>query len=129
MKVGVIGSRSFQDFYRMVAELDALDLSVADVIVSGGCPKGADYLAERYARFRGHQLKILHADWKKLGRGAGLIRNRTLVEYCDFVVVFWDGVSRGTADVIARCLEKGKAFSLIFFKEGEICYKRVPLTK
>jgi hypothetical protein len=123
MKIGVVGSRSFMDFWYMVKELDKLDLSVNDVIVSGGCPQGADYLAERYARYRGHEMKIFRADWKKYGRSAGLKRNDELVEYCDMVVIFWDGSSRGSAYTIARCLEKGKASSIIFFKGSGLCWK------
>jgi hypothetical protein len=116
MKLGVVGSRSFTDFQRMVFELDKLDLSVSDVIVSGGCPKGADSMAESYARLRKLPLKVLYADWKKLGRGAGLIRNRELVKVCDQIVVFWDGVSRGSANVISNCMASGKPVSIVFFK-------------
>ena len=120
MKVGVVGSRSFRDYRRMVEELDALDLSVADEIVSGGCGTGADYLAEQYSRYRKHPLKVFKAEWNKYGKAAGPIRNLELIKYCDRVVVFWDGSSRGSADVIARCLELKKEFSIVFFRQFKL---------
>ena len=127
MKIGVVGSRSFTDFWRMVNELDKLDLSVTDVIVSGGCPKGADYLAERYARYRKHPVKIFPADWNKYGKAAGLKRNLEIIDYCDMVVVFWDGISRGSAHVISNCMAKGKPVNIIFF--SEVRKWKIPQTK
>jgi hypothetical protein len=128
MKVGIVGSRSFMDFQRLSRELDKLNLSVTDEIVSGGCPKGADYLAERYARVRKHPLKVFKADWERYGKSAGVVRNLELVKYCDSVVVFWDGTSRGTANTIARCLELNKPFSIIFFQEMKPCSQNKRMT-
>ena len=129
MKVGVVGSRTFMDFQKLGKELDTLNLSITDEIVSGGCPKGADYLAERYARVRQHPLKVFKADWERYGKSAGVLRNLELVKYCDCVVVFWDGTSRGTANTIARCLELNKSISIVFFREVKTCSQPVRLKR
>ncbi len=116
IKIGVVGSRSFNDYVRLSSVLDALDLSCADVVVSGGCSKGADALAERYAKERGLDLKLFPADWKKYGNVAGIIRNRQLVKFCDFVVLFWDGYSRGTGSTLRICLELKVPFLVVWKK-------------
>ena len=114
VKIGVVGSRSFTDYAKLEKTLDALDLSCADVVVSGGCPQGADALAERYARSRALDLKVFPALWHKYGRSAGIVRNRELVKYCDFVVLFWDGISRGTGSTLRICLELSVRFLVIW---------------
>mgnify|MGYP001025382263 CR=1 FL=1 len=115
-KVGVVGSRSFTDYEYLCGVLDSLDLSVSDMIVSGGCKFGADALAERYAASRGLELKIFYADWQRYGRSAGVIRNRALVKFCDFVVLFWDGHSRGTGSTLRFCLEEKVPFLVVWKK-------------
>ena len=107
-KVVVAGSRSFSDFERLAADLDFL-LSrrlPAVEVVSGGA-RGADALGERYACERGLALRVFPADWVRFGRSAGFRRNAEMAAYADAVVVFWDGVSRGSADMVARARSAG----------------------
>lgn len=72
--------------------LDGLQITE---IISGGA-KGADSLAERYAKERGHKITVYPADWETYGRSAGAIRNELIVLNCDQVIAFWDGKSPGT---------------------------------
>ena len=44
----------------------------------------------------------------RLGRGAGFVRNRAIVEAANVVVAFWDGRSRGTAHTIGLAREAGR---------------------
>lgn len=99
-RVAVIGSRSFSDFRKMSAELDALferlrPLHSSIIMVSGGA-QGADSLAKSYAKVRGIRLIEMMADWRTHGKSAGMIRNRQLIASVHEVVAFWDGVSPGT---------------------------------
>jgi hypothetical protein len=68
-------------------------------IVSGGA-RGVDRLGERYARKRGLPCKVFPAQWAKYGKSAGPIRNAEMAKYTDYGVAVWDGVSRGTANMI-----------------------------
>lgn len=112
-KLIVAGSRYFKDYDRLAQDLDKL-LSARVAageqieIVSGGCPTGADAFAARYARERGYALQLFPANWRRWGKLAGPIRNRHMADYGDALVAFWDGKSRGTADMIknakAACL-------------------------
>lgn len=108
-KLVVAGSRSFADFDRLSADLDYLlsQKSPDDVeIVSGGAA-GADALAERYARSRGLAFRAFPADWRRWGKLAGPIRNRQMADYGSAVVVYWDGRSRGSADMISSASAAG----------------------
>jgi hypothetical protein len=88
VRLAVVGSRTFDDEALLERTLDAFIArhGVPAVLVSGGA-RGADTLAERYAGNHGIPVLILHPDWRKHGRGAGLVRNAD--------VAFWDGSSRG----------------------------------
>lgn len=74
-------------------------------IVSGGA-KGADRLGEIWAKAKGIPLKIFYADWTKYGRRAGPIRNAEMGDYADALIVFWDGKSRGTKNMIDYAKKK-----------------------
>ncbi len=105
MNVGIVGSRTFTDYQKLKDWCDA-NLTPIDVIVSGGA-NGADALGARYAEERGLKTLIFKPDWAKHGRGAGFVRNKTIVDNSDILVACWDGQSRGTANSIKLAQKKG----------------------
>ena len=106
-KVIIAGTRNFTDYAQLCSFADEVLAEAEDVeIVSGGA-SGAAALGERYARERGHGLKIFPAEWKKWGRAAGPIRNAQMADYADALIAFWDGKSAGTRDMIRKAEEKG----------------------
>ncbi len=112
MKVAVIGSRGFADYGLVCETLDAIpELSM---IVSGGA-RGADSLGERYADERGLAKQIHRPDWKRFGRGAGKVRNKTIVDASDLVIAFWDGASAGTKHALDYARQRGKPVRVIRF--------------
>lgn len=113
MKIAVIGSRDFDDYGVLEAFLDGLRPAVGiEVIVSGGA-KGADSLAERYARDRDIPMEVHRPDWKTFGRSAAFIRNRSIVDCSDMVVAFWDGKSLGTQNAVDYAKRKGKKVHVV----------------
>ena len=110
MRIGVVGSRSFDNY-------DLMQKTLADlgptVIVSGGAG-GADKMAARYAQENGLDLIEFKPNWK-LGRHAGLLRNTQIVEASDFVLAFWDGKSTGTQDSVKKALDRGIPYRVILF--------------
>ena len=98
MKIAIVGSRNFLDFDFLKEKIDPF-LNDIDLIVSGGA-KGADSLAEKYAKVNNLTLEIFKPDWKKYGRTAGPIRNKSIIESADIVFAFWDGKSKGTKNSI-----------------------------
>jgi len=52
---------------------------------------------------------VVHlADWEAFGKAAGQIRNQKVVDDCEKLVAFWDGVSPGTKGAISMASKAGK---------------------
>lgn len=109
VSLAVVGSRNFSNYNLLKSELDNLRISK---IISGGA-RGADSLAEVYARKNKIELKVFPADWNRHGRRAGYLRNKEIVEECTHLIAFWDGKSRGTAHSIKSAKERGKLLKVV----------------
>ena len=88
-----------------------------DVIIVSGHAKGADALGERYAQERGLACEQYPADWEKYGRGAGPIRNEQMANVANALIAFWDGQSRGTANMINLAMSKGLKVAVVNYKQ------------
>ena len=106
MKVAIIGSRG-------ISSVD-LDKYITDAteIVSGGA-KGVDSCAAEYATRKGIALTVFLPEYKRYGKGAPILRNRSIVDYSDKVIAFWDGTSKGTLSVIEYAKSIGKPCEVI----------------
>lgn len=113
VRILVTGCRDWTDERAIDHALtEILDKDEPFTIVYGACPTGADELA----RIWGTALDLREvvtlephpADWKNLGKGAGPARNQLMAEAgADLALAFWDGVSAGTHDMIARAVRYG----------------------
>ena len=116
MKVAVVGSRSINDrdlIISFIEESHSFDKQY-DKLISGGA-RGVDTIAEDYAKSKEIRTIIFYPDWEKYGNKAGFIRNEEMAEYGDFLVAFWDGKSRGTAQMIQAMKRKGKHGKVVLF--------------
>lgn len=113
MKLAVIGSRSFNDYDLLKTNLDVIKDKITE-IVSGGA-KGADSLARKYAQENSIALKEFIPDWEKFGKSAGFRRNKDIVGYCDSLVAFHDGISKGTQHSLNIAEELGKKYFVVLF--------------
>ncbi len=101
----IAGTRTYNDYeeFSKVTDYMLSQITLPIVIVSGGA-KGADSMAEKYAKEKGYELEVFHANWDLYGPAlAGMIRNRKMHEFIKKYphrgcLCFWDGVSKGTAD-------------------------------
>ncbi len=118
----VAGSRGFNDYPLLKEKLDYLlqNQSGKEIhIVSGGA-KGADTLAEWYAKERGYQMHVFPADWN-IGKSAGYIRNKQMHQFISQFpkrgcVCFWDGESKGTQHNFELCKTFGTPLRIISFQ-------------
>lgn len=105
MKLAIIGSRGFDNYVFVERTLDRLfGNSKIDLIISGKA-KGADTLGQLYSTNKKIPFKPFPPDWDTYGKGAGFKRNRDIIEACDVVIAFWDGVSRGTEQALTVARE------------------------
>ena len=118
-RIIIAGGRDFTDYDFLKKTLDNV-IQVDDFeVVSGAC-RGVDTLGERYAQEKGLGMpKIFEADWDQYGRGAGPIRNEEMARYADGLVAFWDGESRGTANMIKIAKRYGLEIKIIRYKNNE----------
>jgi RNAse (barnase) inhibitor barstar len=114
MRVAIVGSRSFTDYEKFKTLLfNAYDIKDISEIVSGGA-KGTDSLAEKFSHEYMIPIKIFFPDWNKFGKKAGFLRNEEIVDYCDELVAFWDGDSKGTKSSIDLSNKKDKPNTIYF---------------
>lgn len=74
-----------------------------DWIISGGCPRGADRIAEGIAKSRGIPILIFYPNWKKYRKSAGLIRNTEIAKNSDILIAcVSDDRKGGTEDTIKK---------------------------
>lgn len=111
MKIAVIGSRSFNDYELLQKTLKQYQ---PECIVSGGA-KGADVLAERYAKENNINLLVFKPEWGRYGKIAGIKRNELIINNSDMVIAFWDGVSKGTKSSIDIAKKNNKPLIIVNF--------------
>jgi len=113
MRVIIAGSRSFKDWERLKKEVDLFIKNMSDVeIVSGGA-RGTDSYGEYYAASNDLRLHKFLPDWGNFGKRAGLVRNRLMAQFADACICFWDGKSRGTANMIKEANENNLELRII----------------
>ncbi len=121
MKIAIIGSRNL-----VIENLERYISDECTEIVSGGAV-GIDSCAADYAKAHGLRLTEFLPDYSKYGRAAPIVRNKSIVDYADEVLAFWDGKSRGTKSVISYCEKMKKPCSIILFRqnsEGKAVFER-----
>ena len=99
-KVIVAGGRDFSDYNLLSTTLHYLLSQKSNVEIVSGMARGADSLGLRYAEENHIRVKKFPANWDRYGNSAGYKRNVQMAEYADACVCFWDGNSKGTADMI-----------------------------
>lgn len=116
----IAGSRNFNDYKILenVCDTFILPLIVKKLVrIVSGTARGADKFGEMYAA--SHNIPVLKypADWDKYGKSAGYIRNGQMAEIAHFLIVFWDGNSFGTKNMIEEAKKRNIPTLIIYFKE------------
>ncbi|AWH15522.1 hypothetical protein [Pseudomonas phage 98PfluR60PP] len=110
-KLIVAGGRDFTDVDRIVQEVYGLmvnELKDFEIIIVQGEARGADKSAKLAAQRLKLNCESYPADWDTHGKAAGPIRNRQMAEIADGLLAFWDGESKGTANMIQVMRTHGK---------------------
>lgn len=114
LRIIIAGGRTFNDYDLLSIEasnlikalIDSGHFTETDIRIISGHAMGADKLGERFATESGFNLTIFPANWVRLGKSAGYIRNQTMADYAKegdhvgVLIAFWNGKSRGTKHMI-----------------------------
>ena len=120
-RVIIAGGRQFNDYGLLSAKCDGIlsqKRMTHKIIIISGTARGADTLGERYARERGYTVERFPADWNTLGKRAGYVRNCQMADNADALIVFWDGESPGTKNMVEIARERNLAVRVIRYING-----------
>lgn len=115
-KLIVAGGRDFNNFELFQKELLSLvqnEYKDKAVSLVSGMARGADMMTYNFARSVGAQCYAMAADWNKYGKSAGYRRNSDMGRFADALLVFWDGKSKGTSNMIQVMNDMGKPVHLV----------------
>jgi hypothetical protein len=98
MKVVICGSRNLQN-YQLVEEAVTRSGFEISIVLSGGS-RGVDRIGIAFARNHHHPVQVFMPEWERLGKRAGMVRNREMAQAAEAVIAIWDGKSRGTRNMI-----------------------------
>ena len=99
-KVVVAASEAFNDYELLKQRLDFYLQNKTDIMIISGGVKGADGLGVRYALEKGYILKQVDTEKDRYGELAEAKRNERISKEADACIIFWDGLSLGTASLI-----------------------------
>lgn len=119
IRILVAGSRNYNDYPAFTNMMNQLIKEFPDTIfITGKAPNGPDNMIIEYSKEFGYQWEEYPADWNNIGvlgakikenkfgkqynALAGFMRNETMASVSDFYIIFWDGESPGTLDMINR---------------------------
>ena len=115
MKLIIAGSRGFNNYYFLKEQVTIFLATLREPfpeIISGGA-SGADTYGEWYAKERGLKIIRMPANWNKYGRAAGPIRNEEMAKIADACIIFWDGKSAGSRNMIDMCVKYNLKYCVI----------------
>lgn len=115
MKVIISGSRSFDDYDLLKKETKAFLEGLEEVEIVSGVSIGADLLGISYAKEMSYDIKKFPANWERHGLSAGVKRNYEMACYAKSLICFWDGKSRGTANMIEVARKRGLTVKVVMF--------------
>lgn len=105
--VAIVGSRTYNDYEYIKTKIEYYTKNFTQkvVIVSGGA-KGVDTAARKYAKEKNLTLIEYLPDWT-LGKGAGMMRNKDIINQADVCIAFLKDNSPGTSNSISLAETKG----------------------
>lgn len=119
MRTIIAGGRTITDVAELELAIKNSGFIITEVI-SGGAA-GVDSLGIAWANANALPLTIVMAEWDAHGKAAGPIRNAEMAASAEALILVWDGMSRGSSDMLRKAAAKGlKIHSHIVVKKEEV---------
>jgi len=110
LKLLVVGTRTFNDYNILSEELNKY-YNIEEIIT--GITGNTDSMAVQYANEKSIKWKRYVIEKDSLGRTIGYNRNKDMIESSDEIIIFWDGKSCGTKDLIEKAESMKRRYNLI----------------
>src|SRR6266571_3364015 len=105
MKLRIVGSRKYPDLKSVAKYVESLS---KDLVIITGDAAGVDRTVDQTCARLGRNPLVYRKNYDKHKHAAPFVRNARIVKDSDAVVVFWDGWSTGTQDVMERAVRARK---------------------
>lgn len=115
MKIIVAGCRDFHNQKFVFEAIEESGFEIGEIV--SGAAVGVDNAGQWYAYNNHIPCSTFPADWTAHGKAAGPIRNSAMANYADALVLVWDGISSGSADMLIKMIKLKKP---VFVK----CFRR-----
>ena len=99
MRTIIAGGRNITDQQWVDLAVQQSKFEITEVV--SGTARGADTLGEEWAARNNVPVKRFPAEWDRLGKKAGFVRNHKMVTYADALILVWDGHSSGSGHTLA----------------------------
>jgi hypothetical protein len=112
VRVIIAGNNDFDDYTTLKKKCDTYIPFLTNgrkVIIATNKEGNVHKLALRYAQESNYDVEAYVANWDKLGKMAGIVRNEAMAIECDCIIAFHDGCSKGIENLIYQMKLKGKA--------------------
>jgi hypothetical protein len=116
VKVIIAGSRTFNDYKKLNDFMNAMTKYIDIESIICGEARGADILGSCWARANDIPVRSMPADWATHGKKAGYIRNSEMADIGDVLILFWDGISKGSKHMYDLAKRKGLSAYIVRFK-------------
>lgn len=132
-KVIIAGGRDFDNYALLKEYCDKILSTLHNVeIISGRCNSGtltfiteknikvfgADGLGEKYAQENFLKVTPFPANWETYGKSGGVIRNKVMAQYADYLILFFDGKSKGSSSMLQLAEKEGLKIRIINYKKS-----------
>lgn len=111
MNVIITGGRDFNDKRELAERCDYYFCKKENIKVIHANHWGAEHIGRLFAELRGHQVEVYDTDTIRL------------LDYADYIIVFWDGRDRQIYRLIIQAHQKGLGIRMEFY------YRRPRLKK
>lgn len=107
MRTIIAGSRTIADTALVYSAIESAPFPITHVL-SGGA-RGVDAAGEAWAKLHDVPLTLFPADWATHGKAAGPLRNRTMADLAEALILIWTGqptTSPGSANMLQEARKR-----------------------
>lgn len=120
MKVIIAGSRTIYNYDMVKSHIIEVPFVITEIV--NGTARGVDYCGCLFAIDSNLPITNFEPDWKKYGKGAGVIRNSAMADYADAAIIIAGmrngAYSPGSMNMLSQMKKRNKRY-YVFFKHDE----------